>query len=178
MKEYRKEDWISPKVEIRPSPLHGRGMFAIVPIKKDEVVAVWGGNFVNGAGAAKARLAGRAIQQIEDDVFEVFDYEKRGEGGAYYHNHSCNPNTWMKDEVTITARHDIEPGDELTFDYALFEADEDHVAVAECRCGTPGCRKRITGKDWRLPELQERYVGHFSPMIGRRIAEGRLRRVP
>jgi hypothetical protein len=153
-------------------------MFAVVPIKEGDVVAVWGGNFVNRAESVKARLAGKAIQQIDDDVFEVFDYEKRGEGGTYYHNHSCNPNTWMKNEVTIIARRNIEPGEELTLDYAMIEADEDHVAVAECRCGTPECRKRITGKDWRLPELQERYENHFAPMIGRRIAQGRLRRVP
>jgi len=178
MKEYRKEDWISPKVEIRPSPIDGKGMFAVAPIKRDEVVAIWGGNFVNRAEAAKARLAGKSFQQIDDDVFEVYDYEKRGEGGTYYHNHSCNPNTWMRDEVTIIARGDIGPDEELTLDYAMVEADEDHVAVAECRCGTSECRKQITGKDWRLPELQERYAGHFSPMIGRQIAAGCLRRVP
>lgn len=151
-------------------------MFALALIKRGEVVAMWGGNFVNGAEAVKTRLAGKAIQQIDDDVFEVFDYEKRGEGApTYYHNHSCNPNTWMKDEVTIIARRDIESGEELTIDYAIFEADEDHVAIAECKCGTPECRKRITGKDWRLSELQERYENHFSPMIARRIAQSRLR---
>jgi hypothetical protein len=104
VKEYRKDDWISSKVEIRASPVHGKGMFAVAPIEQSEVVAVWGGRFVNRVEADLARLAGKAVQQIEEDVFEVFDYDKRGEDPTYYHNHSCDPNTWMRDEVTIIAR--------------------------------------------------------------------------
>ncbi len=76
----------------------------------------------------------------------------------------------MKDEVTLIARRDIKPDAELTLDYALIEADEDHVASWECVCGSPLCRKRYTGKDWRIPELQERYHNHFTPLINRRIA--------
>jgi hypothetical protein len=37
------------------------------------------------------------------------------------------------------------------------------------RCGSPLCRRLITGADWRLPTLQERYCGHFSPFINRRL---------
>ncbi len=172
MRRYREQDWISPKVEIRPSEIHGKGMFAVAPISQNEVVAIWGGDFVNGTQAEKARLSGKAIQQIDDDVFEVFEYDKRGEGApTYYHNHSCDPNTWMKDEVTISARRNIEPGEELTIDYAMFEADENYVMPWECNCDSVACRKQITGKDWFLPELQERYGNHFSPMINRRIAQ-------
>ena len=29
----------------------------------------------------------------------------------------------------------------------------------------------VTGNDWRLLELQERYAGHFSPFINARIAK-------
>lgn len=79
----------------------------------------------------------------------------------------------MNDEVTIIARDDIEPGEELTLDYAMVEANEDHVAVPECRCSTGLCRRQITGKDWQLPELQERYRNHFLPMINRRIERQR-----
>ena len=61
------------------------------------------------------------------------------------------------------------PGEELTVDYALFEAVEDFVAGWECVCGSNVCRKRVTGKDWRLLALQDRYAGHFLPLIGKRI---------
>jgi SET domain-containing protein len=35
-----------------------------------------------------------------------------------YGNHSCDPNLWHADVVTITARRDIAAGEELTIDYA------------------------------------------------------------
>ena len=146
-------------------------MFATAAIEKGEVVAVWGGTFVNSTAADRARLTGKAVQQIDDEVFEVFDRSQPGP--ACYHNHSCAPNTGMADEVTVVALRPIPPGDELTIDYAMFEATEDHVMRWECHCGAQACRRRITGRDWRLQELQARYGSHFSPMLQRRIARQR-----
>jgi hypothetical protein len=34
-----------------------------------------------------------------------------------------------------------------------------------CTCRGEGCRKVITGDDWRLPELQRRYAGFFSRYV-------------
>lgn len=42
MKKYRKKSWINPRIEIKSSPLHGKGRFAVAPIKKGEVVVIWG----------------------------------------------------------------------------------------------------------------------------------------
>lgn len=168
---YRDQDWISSKVEIRLSAIHGNGMFAVTAIAPREVVVVWGGTFVTWVDAERARLAGKAVQQIEEGVFEVFDREQPG--WSYYHNHSCEPNTGMGDAVTIVALRAIRPSEELTIDYAMFEGNEDYVMPWECRCGAPTCRKRITGRDWRSPELQVRYGRHFSPFLMRRIAQER-----
>ncbi len=88
-------------------------------------------------------------------------------------NHSCEPNLWMADEIKVVARRDIAPGEELTLDYALQTAQPVPLLEVMCRCGSPLCRGIITGNDWRLPELQERYQGHFSPFINRRIASAR-----
>ncbi len=149
-------------------------MFAVASIKKGEVAIIWGlpqtyGNKEDAEAAAKGRAKGKSIYvgQIDDDLFTV---EERGADPTHFMNHSCDPNVWMKDEVTLIARRDIKPNEELTLDYALIEADEDHVASWECVCGSPLCRKRVTGKDWRIPELQERYHNHFTPLINRRIA--------
>ena len=83
-------------------------------------------------------------------------------------NHSCDPNIWMSDAFTLSARRRIEPGEELTADYALWLYDVDWV-LDPCRCGSPLCRGRVTGRDWQLPELQVRYAGHFTPFINRLI---------
>ena len=48
---------------------------------------------------------------------------------TYFTNHSCDPNIWMKDAVTLIARRDIQIDEELTADYALWEGDENFVAA-------------------------------------------------
>lgn len=167
--KYRKESWLNPKIEVRDSATHGKGMFANVPIMQSEIVAIWGGNFVNEGEALKAKKEGMAVQQIGADLFDVFDYEKRNEDPTYNHNHSCDPNTWMKDEVTIIARRNINPGEELTIDYAMFVIDDNYVMSGECKCGSILCRHTITGNDWRKKDLQESYRGHFSPYLNEKI---------
>jgi uncharacterized protein len=44
-----------------------------------------------------------------------------------------------------------------------------------CNCGSPHCRRIVTNEDWRRPDVQERYAGHFSPFLNHRIAAARLK---
>jgi uncharacterized protein len=73
----------------------------------------------------------------------------------------------MHDEASEEARRDILPGEELTVDYALHT--DDASWSMPCRCGSSVCRHVVKGDDWRLPELQRHYAGHFSPFIDERI---------
>jgi uncharacterized protein len=127
-KVYRKNAWISPKVEVRESQIHGKGMFARETISEREIVAIWEGkyNSKKEAHEAKNNNPDLRVQQIEDNVFEVFTKEDAEDDLAYFHNHSCNPNTWMEDEVTISARQRINANEELTIDYSVFETKEDY----------------------------------------------------
>jgi uncharacterized protein len=75
----------------------------------------------------------------------------------------------MKDEATLMARRNIETAEEITADYMMWEADEEFVAAWRCNCGSPLCRGKVTGRDWKVVELQERYKGHFSPFLNERI---------
>lgn len=75
----------------------------------------------------------------------------------------------MRDEVTVVARRAIAAGEELTIDYALQSGLLVDVLGETCRCSSPVCRGVITGNDWQLKELQERYQGHFSPFLNERI---------
>jgi GNAT superfamily N-acetyltransferase len=101
-------------------------------------------------------------------------YDRATDDRGDFINHSCDPNVWIADEVMQIARRDINAGEELTMDYAMIEADEDNVKPWDCRCRSSLCRGRVTGLDWRLPSLQERYAGHFSPFINRRIEAQRI----
>jgi hypothetical protein len=46
IKKYRRTDWIDPRIQIRQSPIQGEGMFAMAPIRKGEIVSIWGGSML------------------------------------------------------------------------------------------------------------------------------------
>ena len=144
-------------------------MFTIEKIPAGEPLIVFGGEYVNTKEAKNAKANGKLVMQWGDDLFSI---EDRGDDLGYFINHSCDPNTWMKDAFTITAMRNIKIGEEITTDYAIWEADENYISKWECNCGSTKCRRKVTGKDWRLFELQERYKNHFSPLINKRINPG------
>ena len=161
-----RESWVNPKVEIGLSPIHARGILASSPITEGEVIVIWGGPLVGKKEADRARVEGKVAMQLDDGLYSV---EERGEDSTYFMNHSCGPNVWMEDGVIVVTRRDIGPGEELTVDYALFEASASFRSTWECVCGSTRCRGRVTGQDWQGRELQQRYAGHFLPLIARRI---------
>jgi len=154
--------WRHPAIERMPSRIHAQGLFATRPLDAGVRVLVWGDCYTDRAGALEARQNGLAIMQWDDDVFS---YETPNADPAFSINHSCDPNVWMEDAFTLTARRKISAGEELTTDYGLWLADPEYIAPWICRCGTACCRRRLTGRDWQIPELQERYAGHFSPLL-------------
>jgi hypothetical protein len=174
-REYRPTDWIDTRIEIRHSPIHGNGMFAVAPIKQSEVVTIWGGTLLladedlEGTKAQEWRAKGYVWATIGGGLHLASLLSGDDEDLSNFMNHSCDPNVWMQDEVILIARRDIGAGEELTIDYAMFEGDEDWTPTWECRCGSRFCRGRFTGKDWQREELQERYRNHFSPFINDRI---------
>ena len=100
---------------------------------------------------------------------------------ANYMNHSCTPTCLFVDggeayTGLMVAARDLLPGDEITFDYCTSE-DCDLTPAWDCHCGAAQCRGLIDPQDWRRPELQERYRGHFLPHISLEIAsyQARLR---
>ncbi|HWA52338.1 MAG TPA: SET domain-containing protein-lysine N-methyltransferase [Patescibacteria group bacterium] len=165
-KSLNDEDWINPDTEIRQSKIGGKGLYAVKPIKKGDLVVVWGGEYVNSKQANKAERSGKLVMQWDDDLFSI---EDRGEGSGYFVNHSCEPNLYMQGAYALVAMRDISKDEELTADYAIWEADENYISKWDCNCGSKSCRHKVTGKDWRLSELQEKYKNHFSPLINKRI---------
>lgn len=170
---YRGKDWIDPRIEIRLSSLHGRGMFAAAPIPGGEAVIIWGGTFLlTEADLPKKQALGVqrcSLGTIGEGIYLGSILAEGDEDLTNLLNHSCDPNLWMSDEVTLTARRDIAAGEELTLDYAMIEDHEEWVGPFECRCGSPVCRGRFTGRDWRREDLQTRYGQHFSPFLNKRI---------
>ncbi len=81
-------------------------------------------------------------------------------------------NLWLQDEVTIVARRAIARAEELTLDYALTTVEPHWQLDQLCHCGTVAYRHIVTGNDWQLPDVQQRYQGHFAPFINERIRKG------
>lgn len=159
-------NWLNPKAEARPVGEKGWGSFATEPIAAGEVVAGFGGWVVDRlvlATMSHDRQA-RSIQ-IDDNLYLVSS-EEREPGDML--NHSCEPNCGLLGSQLLVAMRDIAAGEEITFDYAM--CDTSDYDEFRCLCATASCREIVTGGDWRLTELQERYAGWFSPYIARRIA--------
>lgn len=167
MVSVRVASYISPKAHKGElSPIAGRGLVAIEPIARDELVAIKGGHIVDTATLNRLprRLQNSEIQ-IEDGFHLVALKESEYEPVMLFLNHSCLPNVGFAGNTVLVAMRDIAPGEELTTDYALFD---NHDETMECRCGTSCCRKVIHGRDWQRPDLQRRYGPYFSAYLRRR----------
>lgn len=158
--------WLDRRAAPGPSPIAGTGLFATAPIAAGEIVMRLGGEALTDAAfRIRTRDMPRYSAIAIDDGLNLLLPD---DAPTNFGNHGCDSNLWMNDAVTVAARRDIAPGDELTIDYALQTADL--AWSMSCACGSPVCRGIITNDDWRLPDLQRRYAGHFSPFLNRRIA--------
>src|SRR5204863_100118 len=62
--------YLSPKAAVKDSPIQGRGLFAIEPIEKGEVVCIKGGYIFNGATLERvSRSLGASEIQITEHFF-------------------------------------------------------------------------------------------------------------
>ena len=162
---------ISPKaVKGQPSGIAGRGLIAVAPVAKDEIVAIKGGHLVDTAtlDALPERLRNSDVQ-VADGFHLVALDEAEYEPVMLFINHSCEPNVGFAGNIVLVAMRDVAAGEELTTDYALFDDADDPMT---CSCGTPSCRHTISGRDWQLPELQRKYGSYFSTYLLRRFAPG------
>ena len=167
-KKYNDKSWVSEKLEVRSSGIHGNGVFTKEKISKGEVVIIWGGEVVTSNDFLKGNGQKHTNVGIGENLFLVTPNTEEKSVDDFM-NHNCNANLWLDDEVTLSARRDIEAGEELFFDYSIELVDEDYVMKNPCYCNAGNCRKSITGKDWKLKEVQDLYKNHFSPFINDRI---------
>jgi len=139
----------SALIEVRNSPVHGRGVFAVAPIRKGARIIEYLGDRVSHDAADK-----RYEDHDESDNHTfLFIVDKHtvidaGVGGndARFINHQCSGNCESVIEnrrVFIDATRDISPGEELGYDYEIGREKDDPPNVDEiyaCRCGSPRCR--------------------------------------
>jgi SET domain-containing protein len=158
MKTYR-----SPKIEVREGTLAGRGVVALADIAKDEIVAIKAGNIITRAELEQAtQAAGDMALQIDDDFYLAPRTVDDVDDMSVFINHSCDPNVGFRGQVVYVAIRDISAGEELCHDYSMERSDN---YLLDCHCESALCRGKVTGQDWKLPELQQRYGDYFSIYI-------------
>jgi len=123
---------------IRRSKIHADGVYTTAPIKKSTIVAEYTG----------PRLTNVEADAIYDHsprtyLFGLTDGEHviDGDGMAAFINHHCNPNCEadeIKGQVIIRAIRNIAVGEELAYDYSLYDGELDDPAL--CFCGSRNCR--------------------------------------
>jgi uncharacterized protein len=139
----------APLFEVRESPLHGLGAFAVRRIRKGTRVIEYLGERVSHAEADR-RYQHKDAGDAHTFLFIVDEQTVIDAGAdgneARFVNHACEPNCESvieKSRVFIETLRTIEPGEELTYDYQIQrEADDppDIDAIFACRCGSVRCR--------------------------------------
>ena len=162
--------YISPKAKKgAKSKIEGRGLFAVKPIKKGEVVAIKSGHIIDWKTLKKhGKLIGASYLQIDDNFVLAPLTKSEVEKVMMFLNHSCNPNVGVRGEITFVAMRNIKAGEELTIDYAMI--DDDNYRM-KCNCGTKNCRKIVTGKDWERKDLQRKYGRYFASFLREKIGK-------
>lgn len=131
---------LDPNLEIKQSPIEGRGCFARVPLRGRKKIAEYVGEKISNAEAN--RRAGRRRLRICDVNGRWSLDGSKGGNGTHYINHCCEPNSYMKivhGHVLFLALRDIEAGEEITIDYQSTL----HSDKKRCTCGAPSCRGTI-----------------------------------
>ncbi len=137
-RESRRTSAGPPHLVIKHSTIDSEGCYTTEPIKKGDFVVEYTG----------PRLTIKEADELYDDdprtyLFGLTDRKHviDGEGVAAFINHSCDPNCEVDEvngRVIICALRDIEPGEELTYDYSLYDGDLDDEAP--CFCRSTNCR--------------------------------------
>src|ERR1700677_1823137 len=125
---------------IRSSSIHAAGCYTTSAIAKGvKVVEYTGPRITKREADARFRNSPTTYLFGIGDGSTVMD----GHGTAMYINHSCDPNCETEEidgREWVMSLRAIKPGEELTYDYNVYDGDEDD---ARCHCGARNCRQTM-----------------------------------
>lgn len=165
----KSESYVSPKVEKKQLGSKGYGLVAKESISKGEIVSISGGLILTEEQHKKIvedRGFGDYSYYIENG-FLICPLNPEDPSDDWRMNHCCEPNCGVRGQIVFVALRDINPNEELTFDYAMTETNPDYSV--DLHCDKKSCRKKFTGNDWKNPDLQNKYKGHLSLYIESKI---------
>lgn len=171
MRSYLSRSRISPKLVPGQSKIHGAGVIAAQDIAEGETLMEFGGLPITAEDIETDLYRMRSIWMVSTGSYLALREDDPEPSLDENLNHSCDPNAWLVGDVSLVARRDIAAGEEITLDQGTWNFDEDEYVWDQdrCSCGAANCRRTLTHHDWKLPALQERYAGHFHPVVQRLI---------
>ena len=129
-------------IEKRRSRIQGWGVFATRPISKNTRIVTYDGEKITNRESLK-----REVRYLKNGHIWCFKLNRLyvrdaavGGNVARYINHACKPNCYSQivgNTIWIRAARNIEPGEELTYDYMT-----DGEGKIKCRC-RPGCQRLL-----------------------------------
>lgn len=128
-------------VDVRPSPIDGRGAFAAEPIAARRKIGEVRGEAISVREARRRAKALQRIMIVELSERTAID-ASRSDDPLRFVNHSCRPNAVLRirqGRVEFYAMRDIVRGEEITAGYG----ETHHEGRLACRCGVPGCVGRL-----------------------------------
>ncbi len=133
-----------PLLVVRSSSIHAAGCYTPSPIPKGRRVLEYDGLRISKE-TADERYSGRPVTYLFGflDHRDVID----GFGTGMFINHSCAPNCETEESdsrIFIRTLRDIAAGEELLYEYNLYDSDE---PTADCYCGAPKCRGTMFSDD-------------------------------
>jgi SET domain-containing protein len=138
---------------IKKSGIHGSGCYTSVAIPEGTHIVEY-----TGTRLSKEEADELYCQRLDTYLFCIGggDHVVDGDNVAAFINHCCDPNCEtdeFDEHIWIIALRDIAAGEELTYDYNLYDGDDDDEAI--CHCGAKGCRGSMYGEE----EIERRAKG-------------------
>ena len=134
---------------VRSSDIHAAGVYTTTAVKKGDRVVEYSGPFVSKEEADHLYEDRDETYLFALDDGRVVD----GNGVAAFVNHCCDPNCETDEfdhRIWIVAMRDIAAGEEITYDYCLYDGEEGDPAP--CHCGALTCR----GTMYSAEEIERR----------------------
>jgi len=179
----KNEFMASNLVEVRNSPIHGRGVVAVLPIKKGTRIMEYVGERISHAEADR-RFWKKGFDDGHTFLFvvnhkTVIDGTHDG-NDARYINHRCEANCETVTEgnrIFIDALKNIKSGEELGYDYQLTwdsNDDPEELKLYDCRCGSRTCRGTMLDT---LPVDEQRRLDRIKKQRAKLRAEAVYKKV-
>ncbi len=129
---------------IRSSAIHAAGCYTTAAIRKGARVAEY-----TGPRLSKEQADATYEQSPITYLFGLGDGSIVIDGHcmAMFINHSCDPNCETEEingRIWIKAIKNIAAGEEITYDYCLYDGGDDE---AVCNCGAKNCRGTMYSKE-------------------------------